>query len=952
MTKGNLLRKTNPAIIITALLASVATLTTTPALGQDTNAPSRLKPTVVTGSYIPTAETVGPSPVDVVGRQEMEKVGTSDVLQTLRTFSAAFSGNGNIGQALNNGGYGEAYLAIRNLPTLVLLDGKRLAISPFSTFTQTFSPDVNMIPVSFIDRIEVLKDGASTVYGSDAIGGVINIITKKRPEQGREDLFSPWWGDIDAHYGFGMDHGTYNEYRFSGDIGFDKGPTRLLVGAQYYYSDPIFAKDRPIASMSAQQLAAAGLNAISSTPASQALGGTGILNTTLLNPISLQRQDRKSAFGNIEQDIFGDKLTVYGQVLYTDTDSRGQLAPAPIPLLSLYNLTVPSNNPANPFGITFGSGTNATENPRVRSRLIETGNRTFESISSLWHFLAGAKGNLWDNKLTYDVNAAYSQTVSEQRQNSASSILLNEAMSPSAGNPNISLLGTPIYNIFALPGVNDPATVNAIKAADSQTGFSDLFEALGVVTINVFDLPGGPFTLAPGAQFVHEKLVTGAGALLASGNLIGLNALPPFAGGIREREAGFIQAKIPVTSPDMHIPGFYSFEIGAEGRYETIDSHFTAGGGNNSSDTAVPKVTARWQPIDEQLTIRGTYSQGFVVPQLTQLFGPPLNSNPYVVAPSDNTDLTPIAQQQNVNYIANPDLPPVTAETMTAGAVFSPKFAKGLTVSIDFYHIESGYNFLPSASRMVADLNARGAGSVYANNPALHGTPVYLDADGNPFIPTPGDPSTFITAANFGTLNIPTLPGGSIRTEGIDLGLNYRYEFSDWHMITLFGNANILLDYQVRLGAGTPWLAYNGEYTDSQAVAAPQGMIPDYNFTVGLTYSFLNKHVDYTIIGHYLPSVTDLGDLHPSVGSPANDFTANGRPWHVDDYYRIDMQLAYNFFSRDHNKWWDNLRVAVGVNNVTDQKPNLIASSSEDNTDKGSYDIIGRLMYFEISKKF
>jgi iron complex outermembrane receptor protein len=980
-----------------------------------------MKPTVVTGSYIPTAETVGPSPVDIIGRQEIEKVGTQDVLQTLRTFSPSFSGNANIGQALNNGGYGEAYVAIRNLPTLVLIDGKRLPISPFSTFVQTFSPDVNMIPVSFIDHIEVLKDGASAIYGSDAIGGVVNIITKKRPEAGREQLFSPWWADFDAHYGFGMNHGTYNEYRVSGDIGYNQDCNRLVVGGQYYHNDPIFAKDRHIASLSAQELQAAGLLApsyfspsypgrvgsfllagsplaqgapgfnptlttppvfagqsfstvqaynayaiahgyvdptgnglgpyipISSTPASQALGGApGILNTALLNPISLQKQDRKSVFANGEHDFFDDHLTAYGQLLYTETVSKGQLAPAPIPALSLYNLTLPADNPFNAFGEDIGLGGTG---PAARSRLIETGPRLFETISSLWHFLAGFKGNLLDNKVGYDINAAYGQTTSEQRQNSASSILLNEAMTPSAGNPAISVLGVPTYNILALPGFNDPATINAIRASDAQTGFSDLFELQGVFTWNVFDLPGGTFTIGPGAQFVHEKLVTGAGALLASGNLIGLNALPPFPGGIREREAGWIEAHLPVTGPDMHIPAFYSFEIYAAGRVEYIDSHFISGGGNNFGNTAVPKVGLRWQPIDEQLTLRGTYSQGFVVPQLTQLFGPPLNSNPYVVTPTASDDPTLVAAQENVFYLANPDLPPSKAETWTAGVVYSPKWAKNLTVSVDWYHVEqTSYNFIPSASAMVADLNARGAASVWNNNPALHGTPVYLDQNNNPFLPTPGDPTTFINANDFGTLNIPTLPGGSIRTEGLDLSLNYKWDLNDWGVLNLFGNANYLFDYQVKLGAGQPWLNYKGEYTDSQAVAAPQGMIPQYNLSVGFTYSLCN--FDYTVIAHYLPSVIDLGDMHPSVGSPVNDFTANGRPWHVNDYYRLDMQLAYNFISKDHNKWWDNTRIAVGCNNITDQKPNLIASSSEDNTDKGSYDIIGRFLYFELSKRF
>src|SRR5437016_6593130 len=163
-------------ILYRALCAGVGIqmLTLPVALAQETtNQPVKMEKTVVTGSLIPTAETVGPAPVDVVGAEKIQQVGSQDILLTLKALSAAFSGNGNIGQALNNGGYGEAYLAIRNLPTLVLIDGKRLPISPFSTFVQTFSPDVNMIPVSFIDHIEVLKDGASAIYGSDAIGGVV-----------------------------------------------------------------------------------------------------------------------------------------------------------------------------------------------------------------------------------------------------------------------------------------------------------------------------------------------------------------------------------------------------------------------------------------------------------------------------------------------------------------------------------------------------------------------------------------------------------------------------------------------------------------------------------------------------------------------------------------------------------------------------------------------------------
>lgn len=138
------------------------------ASAQESNAPpTELKPVVVTGSLIPTAETVGPAPVEVVSAEDIKETGALDVLSALQKISTAFAGNGNIGQTLNNGGHGEANVALRNLPTLVLLDGRRLANSALSNGQAV---DLNTLPLSMIERIEVLKDGASTIYGSDANG--------------------------------------------------------------------------------------------------------------------------------------------------------------------------------------------------------------------------------------------------------------------------------------------------------------------------------------------------------------------------------------------------------------------------------------------------------------------------------------------------------------------------------------------------------------------------------------------------------------------------------------------------------------------------------------------------------------------------------------------------------------------------------------------------------------
>src|SRR5438445_6299849 len=154
-----------PMLALPVALAQQATNQTAAAAGEK---PVKMEKTVVTGSLIPTAETVGAAPVEVVGTVEIQKSGQQDILQALKRLSTSFAGSGNVGQTVNNGGFGEANIALRNLPTVVLLDGHRLANS---NFRRGAAGDLNTIPLSMIERIEVLKDGASAIYGADAIGG-------------------------------------------------------------------------------------------------------------------------------------------------------------------------------------------------------------------------------------------------------------------------------------------------------------------------------------------------------------------------------------------------------------------------------------------------------------------------------------------------------------------------------------------------------------------------------------------------------------------------------------------------------------------------------------------------------------------------------------------------------------------------------------------------------------
>ncbi|HTT57849.1 MAG TPA: TonB-dependent receptor plug domain-containing protein, partial [Opitutaceae bacterium] len=131
---------------------------------------------VVTGSYLPESQIVTASPVVTVESADLGQAGATDALRLVRQLTPFFAGNGNQGTETNNGAAGESYVALRNLTTLVLINGQRITGSAFQYGSVV---DLNIIPTAMIDRMEVLKDGASTIYGTDAIGGVVNVILKK-----------------------------------------------------------------------------------------------------------------------------------------------------------------------------------------------------------------------------------------------------------------------------------------------------------------------------------------------------------------------------------------------------------------------------------------------------------------------------------------------------------------------------------------------------------------------------------------------------------------------------------------------------------------------------------------------------------------------------------------------------------------------------------------------------
>jgi iron complex outermembrane receptor protein len=974
-----------------------------------------MKPTVVTGSYIPTAETVGPAPVQTLSSEAIDQSGQADPLMTLKKLVPSFTGGANyLGSANNNvilgagfqGFTGESYAALRNLPTLILIDGQRVVTTALSGGQAV---DLNSIPLAMIERIEVLKDGASAIYGSDAIGGVINIITKKN-YNGFE---------IGGRLGFPttdpVDHGLQSQAYIVAGATTDKA--RFTAGAQIFEQNALLTKDRLIGSQGIAELASqnvvppayfspsypgkvqdgsgsyilassafarggpgynAGLSTpprfgtntfttiaaynayalshgyvdptgnglgpyipFAITPAGQALTSIGIgspwpaLNTTDFGTSSILDQERKQFWANFEYDLFEDKLTVYSRFQYSDNFAQGQLAPSPVVSLNLYNIAVPANNPYNPFGIDLGANGAAT--PRVRSRFVDSGNRVFDTFSDFYQWVGGLKGNITPD-YSYDVSFDYSQDRQEQQtRNAINGAALNEALIPigqvdAQGRPLSQLTdfagnNLPVYNIFGSSltpgsGVNAQSTLDQISTTLFTWGQTELYSAQGIFNARPFELPAGKLNVAFGAQYINEQLSLQVDGLTKQGLVPGLNAAQSFSGGTRTTTAGFVEVSIPIFGKDQNIPGFYDLELSAAGRYQTFDP---------GGDKGVPKVAVRWQPIDEQITLRGSYGQGFIAPPIWQLFGPDFVNNPSVTIQG-----TP--GQVNTQTRANPNLQPSNAEQFGAGIVISPKVLKGLTVGVDWYHVTEDHLPVADAQSAANSLNALGSASPFA--------PGFTFFDGTRLTtPAPNQ----VTVDNWGNLIIPWAPAGALRTEGLDLSINYVLPVDQrYGKITVGAVANVIINYEYQTSPSRPYFDYVGTYTPIQ------GLIPDYNITATLTYEYSG----WTAVGslHYLPSMTDPGGLFPEYNLGEQGFTINNtdQAYKIPAYMTFDIQLSYEFGKGkvEGRKWYDGFKATVGVLNVADETPRLIPDAAEDNTDKNNYDILGRFVYFELSKKF
>ncbi|HEY8539288.1 MAG TPA: TonB-dependent receptor [Steroidobacteraceae bacterium] len=870
---------------------------------------------IVTGSFIPMNLEAPGVPVTVMSTEDIQSSGTpTDVLDVLKKVQPGFFGGLNIGSENGNisagSTYGGSMISLRNRSTLVLINGRRAATSPVAAGGGFAFTDASLIPVSAIERIEILADGASATYGADAVGGVVNIILKKNFEG----------VEFGGRYGQDKD-GDFTQKSFYATIGAGNDTTSVTLSAQYQKSDPLLQSDRPWSCCLFRTPSYAGivnigqdyyylnpnLNAppqnLDLSPADLIAQGiySGPMDQGAASqffdlseiPTMLIAYDRKSAVLSLEHAL-SDNHSLFGDVMVTDSFTRSQLNAQPV------SGSVPADHPFNPFDVAVTARNRFVAFPRI-----------YDVEKLAWRGVVGAKGDI-AGSWKYEVAAGWNRTTMHLR---------NAGLIDAVAYSEAVAAGT--YNPFAREQA--PGVLENFLGASAEDFLSTLRTWDATVYGDLFDLPAGPVQLAVGFQLATETLRYDADRNTRTGGWLQATPTQPFDS-TRDFEGYYAEVRVPVFSDANAIPGFYALELSAAAR----KVHYE----RSRENPTVPKFTLRWQPFDDTFAIRASYSESFTAPTLYELFGPTgagftssqqidrydANGNPLGTR-------TPFVQFR-LQSGANADLEPSTSDNISFGLSWAPKGAlEGFRAELDYYSIKEKdiIDTLPS-NDVIQHVEQFGPASPFAQFVRLgQSVAGELHFETGAPVTSPGQMSNrpsdevWLTLLN---INI-----AEIEQDGLDLKLSYAFDTGTIGEFSAQLNYNYLLSYDQNLVPGLlPVEDLSGVYHDDY------GLFPDWSAYLQLGWRF--KGFSAGINATFLPSIDDV-----TFGDP---------PFKVDSYRAFDLRFGYDFDQIGA----PGLRLGIGINNVTDEEPPYIESESNQNRDINTYDPIGRFYYAELSYRF
>ncbi len=927
---------------------------------------------VVTGSIIERRELTTPAPLAVLDKAELDAAGVAsigEILQNLPSQSNA------INVQFNNGGSGATRVSLRGLGagrTLVIVNGRRHV--PGGNGANS-SVDLNAIPAAVIERVEVLKDGASAIYGSDAIGGVVNIITRTDFDGTEASLYTGVTGEGD---------GTIYDVSVATGQTSDNG--NIVFAAGYYQQNEVMAGDRDYSRFDKSyqwDINDGSYNTLGSvgTPQGTLIDVEGAEGNALWQQVAqndctsgicfrdpgtnswrdfnlagtydIGEGDRYNyqpenylVTPNERYNLFSTggykfhkMLRGFFEASYTSRNSQQLLAAEPL-FTDSEGITVSANNIYNPFGRDFSW---------MARRMVEGGNRVFTQDINTFRIVAGVDGRLpetlpalqsWRWDLSYNYGRTQGIEVNEGRyirdrvaQALGPSFMDSSGVARCGTSEANAIEGCVPLNFFGGAGTITPEMLNYIQYTGTQQGFSDQ----NLINFNLrgklFDTPwGGDAALAVGAEYRAEGGANIPDPLTAIGNTTG-NKGEPTEGEFDVRSAYAELSVVPVVG----MPGAEWVELTAAMRafdYNTFGSDATW------------KVGGLWR-IGQGVALRGTYSTAFRAPSIGELYAGQSDAFPSAIDPC-NRPLDPNSTNPvDVNCIAagvplsgsndpssqlktrvggNPDLDPETANIFTAGAVYEPTMVSGLSFTLDYYAI----GLENAVSTQGADL--------ILNN-------CYVKGD--------MDSCALITRNDSGlidTINDTLQNVGALDTAGLDFNVRYNRQ-------TDFGRFRFNLE-------GT-WLQFFNETQPDGTVVKGKnvydlGVYPEWKFNFGTLWGLNEWGAGVNV--RYIHSFKECGNnniedicfqgqnpdgtnRNPPPDDPANGIVYNERK--VDANVTADLFGSYTLASSVGTS-----RLTLGVNNILNQAPSVIFNGFLATSDASAYDFLGRYFYARFVQSF
>lgn len=642
----------------------------------------------VTGSRILRVDVETANPVQVIERDQIERSGVTSVAELLQEMSIAGASLNQLGAAGTS--FGAANINLRNLGAnrvLVLLNGRRWINAAGGRGFRDFV-DLNSIPLAMVDRIEVLKDGASAVYGSDAIAGVVNIHTRSGFEG----------GNLRLNYGV-TERGDGQQQGIDFAYGASADRVDISLGVSHLKNDPIYVDDR---SFSAMPLGALSLNTPSGRFVIPGVGTRTLIDgqpgtdpshfrpfvdpadriSQFTDTYLTQPMERTNVFGQAWLEV-SDSVNVVSEFLYNRRRSDQNFSPTIPTITGANGFVIPADHPFNPWGQNLAAGWSAN------LQIFDNGQRINYQDVETFRYALGLEGEfsngwMWDVGYLYAKNDAVFTAVGQID-------LQNLALGIGDVARCASIQGCVPINIFGGPGSWTQAMLDWVRFVGKDRNGTRLDSWSANLAGDFFDMPAGPLAFAAGIEHRRERGYDDPDALINSTPTVirGNRTTGPPREGTRGKY-DLTEAYLEVNAPLLRNAVLAdSLEVSAAIRH----SDYSTFGSTNTR-----KFGLLWKPM-EDLLIRGTFSEGFRSPSIVELFAGRRTTNLPAVDPcsggggnAPGCSGVPSSYLQSGSVVtatvgSNPLLQPEKSDSYTLGFVYNPRWAERLDISVDMYKV-------------------------------------------------------------------------------------------------------------------------------------------------------------------------------------------------------------------------------------------------------------------------